>query len=95
MNGVKIFMQAVAAGKPWLKDPLARRAPWDEDLYKLTPYNGGKQLCFGILWDDRQVAPHPPITRALNITQAALIAAGHKGTLFFLNSYSVEQFLWQ
>lgn len=72
-------MQAVAAGQPWLKDPLARRAPWDDDLYRLAPYGGGKQLCFGIIWNDGQVVPHPPIIRALEITKAALLAAGHKG----------------
>ncbi|KAI0812796.1 general amidase [Irpex lacteus] len=78
LSGVKLFMQAVAAGQPWLKDPLARRAPWDDDLYRLTPYGGGKQLCFGIIWNDGQVVPHPPIIRALEITKAALVAAGHK-----------------
>ncbi|KAI0341997.1 general amidase [Trametopsis cervina] len=78
LNGIKLFMQAVAASQPWLRDPLARRAPWNDDLYQLKPYGGGKQLCFGIMWDDRQVVPHPPITLALELTKAALLAAGHK-----------------
>ncbi|KAI0695526.1 general amidase [Cytidiella melzeri] len=78
LSGVKIFMQAVAEAQPWLKDPLARRAPWNEDLYRLTPYGGGEKLCFGIVWDDAQVVPHPPIIRALEVTKAALLAAGHK-----------------
>ena len=80
-------MQAVAAGQPWLKDPLARRAPWDEELYRLTPYGGGKRLCFGFIWNDGLVVPHPPIIRALEITKAALLAAGHKGAIYS-NVYS-------
>lgn len=82
LSGVKLFMQAVAAGQPWLKDPLARRAPWDEELYRLTPYGGGKRLCFGLIWNDGVVIPHPPIIRALEITRAALLAAGHKGAVY-------------
>ena len=81
MSGIKAFVQAVSDGKPWLKDPLARRAPWDEALYQLSEHNGGKQLCFGIVWNDGITTPHPPITRALEMTKAAIEAAGHTGTL--------------
>lgn len=72
-------MQAVIAEKPWLKDPLSVRKKWDEDEYKLIDHGGGKQMCFGILWDNGEIVPHPPVTRVLEITKQALIAAGHKG----------------
>lgn len=78
LSGIKLFMQAVSAYKPWLKDPIARRAPWNEDAYALTEHGGGQQLCFGIIWHDGQITPHPPVTRALEATKAALLAAGHK-----------------
>lgn len=79
MSGIKLFMQAVAAYKPWLKDPLARKAPWDDEAYALSEHGGGKNMCFGIVWNDGAVVPHPPVIRALEMTKLALIAAGHKG----------------
>jgi len=78
MDGVKVFMKAIVAQKPWLRDPLVVRKKWDEDEYKLIDHGGGKNMCFGILWDDGNVVPHPPVTRGLEITMKALVAAGHK-----------------
>lgn len=73
-------METVIAQKPWLKDPLAVRKRWSDEEYSLVDHGEGKSpLCFGILWDDAQVVPHPPITRGLELTKKALIAAGHKG----------------
>jgi amidase len=79
MSGLKVFMKTVIAQKPWLKDPLAIRKKWDEDEYQLIEHGCGKHMCFGILWDDGNVIPHPPIIRALEITKKALITAGHRG----------------
>ncbi|KAL4251646.1 amidase family protein [Abortiporus biennis] len=78
ISGLKAFMKAVVDSKPWLKDPLALRKKWDEEAYALLDRDGGKKLCFGILWNDGQSVPHPPITRGLEITKAALLAAGHE-----------------
>ncbi|KAF7791824.1 hypothetical protein EIP86_002848 [Pleurotus ostreatoroseus] len=79
ITGIKIFMQAVASSQPWLRDPLARRKKWDEEEYSLAEHGGGKSLCFAIMWHDGVVVPHPPVTRAMEMTKAALLAAGHKG----------------
>ncbi|KAJ3548818.1 hypothetical protein NM688_g5248 [Phlebia brevispora] len=79
LSGVKIFMKSIAENRPWLRDPLARRKKWDDEEYALVEHGGGKNLCFGIIWNDGQVVPHPPVIRALEMTKAALIAAGHKG----------------
>lgn len=73
-------MQTVIAQKPWLKDPLAVRKKWDNQEYHLEDHGGGKQMCFGIMWDNGGVVPHPPIIRALELTKKALIDAGHKGS---------------
>ncbi|RDX55889.1 general amidase [Lentinus brumalis] len=78
ISGIKAFMKAVIAQQPWLLDPLCIRKKWDEEGYALSEHGGGKQLCFGILWNDGIVEPHPPILRALQTTKAALEAAGHK-----------------
>lgn len=79
MEGIKIFMKAVASQEPWLRDPLAVRKRWNEDEYNLIDHGKGEQLCFAILWHDEFVVPHPPILRGLEMTKEALIAAGHKG----------------
>ena len=79
IGGIKTFMKAVVNSKPWLKDPLAVRKKWNEDEYNLADHGSGKNLCFGIMWDDGVVVPHPPIKRALEMTKSALEKAGHKG----------------
>ncbi|KAL0951471.1 hypothetical protein HGRIS_008159 [Hohenbuehelia grisea] len=79
ISGIKLFMQAVIAQQPWLNDPLVVRKRWSEEEYKLVDHGSGQQLCFGILWNDGVTIPHPPITRGLEITKKALLAAGHKG----------------
>ena len=79
LGGVKVFMKAILARKPWLKDPLVVRKKWDEDEYQLVDHGEGKVMCFGILWDDGGIVPHPPIIRGLEMTRIALIAAGHNG----------------
>ncbi|GJJ09663.1 hypothetical protein Clacol_003887 [Clathrus columnatus] len=78
LGGIKIFMKAVIDGKPWKKDPLAVNKPWDESSFALKEHNNGHQLVFGIMWNDGNVVPHPPVLRALEITRNALIEAGHK-----------------
>lgn len=76
--GVKTFMEAVISRQPWFKDPLAIHKPWNEEEYKLAEHGGGKKLCFGILWDDGVLVPHPPVIRALEMTKKALLDAGHE-----------------
>ncbi|CAL1717065.1 unnamed protein product [Somion occarium] len=77
LSGIKLFMQAVISAKPWLKDPLAIRKKWDDEAYALVEHGGGQKLCFGLLWNDGETVPHTPVIRALEITKAALLAAGH------------------
>ena len=77
-------MKSVVSQKPWLKDPLAVRKQWNEEEYSLVEHGHGKNLCFGILWDDGDVMPHPPVRRGLEEAKKALIAAGHKGQDSFL-----------
>lgn len=80
VNGLKIFMKAMADAKPWISDPLALRLPWSDDAYKLADHGGeDAKLCFAILWDDGVCKPMPPYTRALQETKEALEAAGHTG----------------
>lgn len=80
---VKIFTKSVIDAKPWLKDPLVIKKAWNEDEYNLADHGGrGGQLCIAIMWDNEVVRPFPPMKRAMDMTKAALEAAGHKGTLY-------------
>ncbi|KAL9709179.1 hypothetical protein Ac2012v2_007534 [Leucoagaricus gongylophorus] len=88
MSGVKAFLKSVLSKKPWNYDPLVIRKQWNEDEYHLSDYDGGKNLCFAVLWDDGVTMPHPPILRGLEGTKQALIRAGHKGT-FSLRTWIV------
>ncbi|KZV77743.1 general amidase, partial [Peniophora sp. CONT] len=79
LSGILAFMRAVVGQKPWLKDPVAVRKPWNEDEYALSEHGGrGGKLVFAFLWNDGVVVPHPPIARAMEETKRALIAAGHE-----------------
>lgn len=80
VNGLKIFMKAMADAKPWISDPVALRLPWNDNAYKLEDHGGeDAKLCFAILWDDGVCKPMPPYARALQETKVALEAAGHTG----------------
>lgn len=79
LSGIRLFMQAVIAGKPWLRDPLAVRQKWDDEAYALAEHGGGKNMTFAILWNDGVVEPTPPVIRALEMTKQALLKIGHKG----------------
>ncbi|KAG6908272.1 hypothetical protein DXG01_005537 [Tephrocybe rancida] len=78
IDGLKTFIQGVLSQKSWLRDPNVIRKDWSEDEYRLVEHGGGKQLCFGIIWDDGSTVPHPPIIRGLETAKKALLAAGHQ-----------------
>ncbi|TFK57269.1 general amidase [Heliocybe sulcata] len=78
MSGLQILTKTVLESKPWHKDPQTIRMPWNNDAYALAEHGGGKGLCFGIMWTDGTLSPHPPVVRALEITKKAVEAAGHK-----------------
>ncbi|KZT30418.1 general amidase [Neolentinus lepideus HHB14362 ss-1] len=77
ISGIKAFMKAVIDLEPWKKDPLAVRKHWDHEAYQLSEHGEGKCLCFGIMWDDGNIVPHPPVLRGLTMIKDALVNAGH------------------
>lgn len=87
LHGIKTMVKAIAGTKPWLKDPLCAKRKWDESEYQLSEHGGGQSLCFGMMYDDGTVLPQPPIVRGMEITKAALEAAGHRGLLMMFSDY--------
>lgn len=72
-DDIRLFMSAIASQKPWLYDPQAVPIPWRTEEETLP-----KKLCFGFGMGDGNVTPTPPLRRAMEITKAALLAAGHE-----------------
>ena len=72
VDDVGLFMKSLAGTEPWLQDPQVLPLPWRSDL-ELLP----TKLCFGFGMGDGTVAPTPPLRRAMDMTRAALRAAGH------------------
>ncbi|KAI9741290.1 MAG: putative amidase [Cirrosporium novae-zelandiae] len=70
---IRLFMSSLVAQKPWLFDPQAIPIPWRKEEETLP-----KKLCFGFGMGDGVVTPTPPLRRAMEITKARLIAAGHE-----------------
>ena len=79
LSAVKRFTRAIVDAKPWRRDPLAVRKPWNDEEYALVDHGYGVGMCFAIMWDNGVVQPHPPLIRAMEMTKRALESAGHKG----------------
>ncbi|KAE8443992.1 hypothetical protein EG329_001121 [Mollisiaceae sp. DMI_Dod_QoI] len=73
VDDIKLFMKSLAGTEPWYYDPQAVPLPWREEL-EILP----EKLCFGFAMGDGRVTPTPPLSRAMEITKAALLAAGHE-----------------
>jgi amidase len=78
LSGVRTFMRTIIDSRPWTRDPMTIRKPWDEDAYRLAEHGRGGRMCFAFMWHDSITVPHPPVTRAMEIVKAALLAAGHE-----------------
>ncbi|KAI8995598.1 general amidase [Trametes punicea] len=78
LSGVTTFFRSILGLEPWRYCPATVPKPWSQSDYSLKSRGGGKKLCFGIMWDEGSVKPHPPVLRALSITKQVLEAAGHK-----------------
>jgi amidase len=70
---LRLFMAALAAQKPWLRDSQTLPLPWRAEEEELAP-----TLCFGFAMGDGRVSPSPPLRRAMELTRAALLDAGHR-----------------
>ncbi|KAL8280151.1 hypothetical protein RQP46_007481 [Phenoliferia psychrophenolica] len=66
-------MASLLAQKPWIEDPQSLPIPWRTEEEKLPA-----KLVFGWSMGDGVVQPTPPLRRAMEITKAKLIAAGHE-----------------
>jgi amidase len=84
VSDIRLFLSAVASQSPWLLDPQTLPIPWRSEAEKLP-----EKLCFGFGMGDGTVMPTPPLMRAMEITKAKLIAAGHS-VIDFIPSEHME-----
>ncbi|PVH73421.1 amidase [Cadophora sp. DSE1049] len=73
VSTLRLVFKALLSTEPWLYDPYVLQVPFRDYLVEET-----SNLSFGFLKDDAIVTPHPPISRALDIVEKAMLAAGHE-----------------
>ncbi|EXJ77213.1 hypothetical protein A1O3_10371 [Capronia epimyces CBS 606.96] len=67
-----LFCSAALANRPWDHEPSLIELPWKTSI-EIPP-----RLTIGVIWNDGVVHPHPPVSRALKNTVAALRGQGHR-----------------
>lgn len=76
LNDLTYFTKSIIGMKPWKVDYTCHpNLNWRQDLYEETLNK--ETLRIGVMRDDGVVPPSPAIARALDMTIAALKAAGH------------------
>ena len=71
LDDIILYAKTVVDSQPWLLDPKCLPIPWRTVEPK-------KKLKIAVLWNDKIVAPTPPVTRALKETVEKLKKAGHE-----------------
>ncbi len=75
--GIMLATKALLSQSPWPHDPNVVDMPWRE--HEVEAVHAGKgQLTFAVMKSDGIANPDPPVTRAVEMTAAALEKAGHK-----------------
>jgi len=72
---LELFCRVMLDTKPWLDEPCLLEMPWKRAV--ACGQGLPEKLAIAILFDDGVVAPHPPITKALNHYRDVLVQAGH------------------
>lgn len=83
-------MESILSLSPWIRDPDVISRPWNDEIVQqflgkandatARPHHSGIEagkLRFAIMYNDKIVTPHPPITRALVKLKELLRAEGH------------------
>ena len=87
-RGLTLLFKSVLGQSPWLGDPGVLEIPWREEVEKETRglVEGAPEgLAFGIMYDDGEIEPHPPIKRALKIVEDTVRGLGHRVSCFAIS----------
>lgn len=77
ISGLIVAFEALIRAEPWRHDTAVVPLTWKGSQLADT-FSPKQQLRIGVLYDDGQVRPHPPVERALRIVEGALHASGHR-----------------
>ncbi|OAP55797.1 hypothetical protein AYL99_09949 [Fonsecaea erecta] len=72
MRDCELLLRSVSDAEPWLYDPGCSYLPWESQPLPERP------LVFGIIREDHETTPLPPLLRILRETSDKLRAAGHE-----------------
>lgn len=61
LYGIKTYAKVLLDGKPWIEEDSLLPLPWKE----VPKIKKGDKLKVGVMWDDGDVRPHPPVSRAM------------------------------
>ncbi|ESZ96477.1 acetamidase [Sclerotinia borealis F-4128] len=86
-SDIRLLFKSVLDQEPWLVDPQVLPIPWRRHEEILPT-----KLCFAFGYDP-MVQTTPPVTRAMEMTKAALLAAGHEVIEYSVTENTLVTFL--
>lgn len=72
LRDCELFLKTIAAGRPWIKDPLIIPGLWES----MDARDNGKPLTIGVMHTDKLITPLPPIQTLLKDVSKTLSTAG-------------------
>ncbi|EXJ70781.1 uncharacterized protein A1O5_05771 [Cladophialophora psammophila CBS 110553] len=72
MRDCELLLRSISDAEPWLYDPGCSYLPWDSQPLLERP------LVFGVIWEDHETTPLPPLLRILRETCDKLRTNGHE-----------------
>ncbi|KAJ3744399.1 amidase signature domain-containing protein [Lentinula detonsa] len=85
---IVLFFQVILEVQPWLQNMSLVPLPWKPEGVRWSG-SGGK-IRLGVMWDDGNVLPQPPVRRALNAMVAALRKTGNFDIMDYNPKYHQE-----
>lgn len=85
-SDLQLMVEMLLNAKPWEHDPTVVPLPWQgEKQAEVQRRARSPGLCFGVMWWDGVVAPHPPIQRVMEEIVAKLKEKGHEVRILVTN----------
>jgi amidase len=91
LESICMIMRWILNSSCWEDDPHVIPMPWRDEYMSNSQDNGdvyfgdNVKFAFGIMYDDNEVLPHPPVKRAMKLVTEALRQQGHEvSSSFFI-----------
>nr|POE49004.1 acetamidase [Quercus suber] len=80
-DDLRLVFESLLSTQPWLHDPLVHEIPWRDEAHAaiLDPIRRLQSpLAFAVMRHDGSCAPHPPVSRAVDMVVRMLTNLGHQ-----------------